>query len=84
MQNAKPRSRAAPKNVRLYSVTQTAKILDCSDMHVYRQIAAGELLAVDIGSAGSGRAKTRIRSDDLDDYIERKTRASADRDGPEP
>lgn len=77
MQNANPRSRTAPRNVRLYSVTQAAEILDCSTMHVYRQIAAGELLAVDIGSAGSGRAKTRIRSDDLADYIERKTRAAA-------
>jgi excisionase family DNA binding protein len=77
MQDANPRSRTAQKNVKLHSVTQVAEILDCSDMHVYRQIAAGELRAVDIGSAGSGRPKTRIRSDDLADYIERKTRGRA-------
>jgi excisionase family DNA binding protein len=77
MANAEPRSRTGRKNVRLYSVTQVAEILDCSDMHVYRQIAAGELRAVDIGSSGSGRPKSRIRSDDLADYIDRKTRAAA-------
>lgn len=77
MQNAKPRSRAAPKNVELYSVTQVAKILDCSYMHVYRQISAGELRAVDIGSAGSGRTKTRVRSDDLAEYIDRNTHGDA-------
>jgi hypothetical protein len=45
-------------------------------MHVYRLISAGELMAVDIGTPGSGRAKTRVRSDDLADYINRNTRGS--------
>jgi len=43
-------------------------------MHVYRLIAAGELRAVDIATPGAGRSKTRVRSDDLADYIDRKTR----------
>jgi hypothetical protein len=46
-------------------------------MHVYRLIAAGELPAVDIATPGAGRSKTRIRSDDLADYIDRKTRGRA-------
>lgn len=74
MQSAKSRPSRAHQDVELYSVTRAAEILDCSDMHVYRQIAAGELRAADIGSPGSGRPKTRIRSDDLADYIDRKTR----------
>jgi len=43
-------------------------------MHIYRLIAAGELEAVDISQPGSRRSKTRIRSDHVDSYIERKTR----------
>jgi excisionase family DNA binding protein len=59
----------------LHSVTETAELLGgCSDMHVYRLIAAGELRAVDIATPGAGRSKTRIRSDDLAGYIDRKTR----------
>jgi hypothetical protein len=46
-------------------------------MHVYRLIAAGELRAVDIATPGAGRTKTRIRGDDLADYIDRKTRGQA-------
>jgi hypothetical protein len=46
-------------------------------MHVYRLIAAGELTAVDIAAPDAGRSKTRIRSDDLADYIDRKTRGRA-------
>jgi excisionase family DNA binding protein len=72
MTHAKQRSRKAQKEVRLYSVTEAARILDCSDMHVYRQIGAGELHAIDIGTPGSGRTKSRIRSDELDDYINRR------------
>ena len=77
MTNTNPRSVRERKDVKLYSVTQVAEILDCSDMHVYRLIAAGELRAADIGTPGSGRPKSRIRSDDLADYIDRKTRGRA-------
>ena len=59
----------------LYTVPGTAEYLECSEMHVYRLIAAGELRAVDTSVPGSKRAKTRIRADDLADYIERKTGA---------
>jgi hypothetical protein len=43
-------------------------------MHVYRLIAAGELEVVDIATPGAGRAKSRIRDDDLAGYIARNTR----------
>lgn len=67
--------RTAHQELRLYTIPETAERLgNCSEMHVYRQIAAGELRAVDIASPGAGRPKTRVRSDDLADYIERKTR----------
>jgi len=75
MQSAKPRPRRGHQSVTLQSVTEVAaEVLHCSEMHVYRLIAAGELPAVDIANPGAGRSKTRIRSDDLAAYIDRKTR----------
>ncbi len=75
MRNAQQRPRDAHQDIKLYSIPEAAQRLgDCSEMHVYRQIAAGELRAVDISTPGSRRTKTRIRSDDLADYIERQTR----------
>jgi hypothetical protein len=47
-------------------------------MHVYRLVSAGLIRAVDIASPGAGRSKTRIRSDDLTDYIERQSRRPAE------
>jgi excisionase family DNA binding protein len=63
--------------VRLHTIPETAELLgDVSKMHVYRLIAAGELRAVDIAERGT-RSKTRVRSDDLAAYIERRTRSRA-------
>jgi excisionase family DNA binding protein len=63
------------QELRLYDIGEVASLLGgCSKMHVYRLITAGELRAVDIANPGAGRSKTRVRSDDLADYIERKTR----------
>jgi excisionase family DNA binding protein len=76
------RSRPSPgrNELRLYTIPETADLMGgVSEMHVYRQIAAGELRAVDIASPGAGRPKTRVRSDDLTDYIERRTRGRASR-----
>lgn len=61
----------------LLTIPATAGRLGSSDMHVYRLIAAGELRAVDISQPGARRSKTRIRSDDLDEYIDRQTRVAA-------
>jgi excisionase family DNA binding protein len=57
----------------MHTVKATAEYLGCSDMHVYRLIAAGELRTVDIAGPAAKRPKIRIRSDDLADYINRKT-----------
>lgn len=59
--------------VRCLRVPDAAEVLACSRDHVYDLIARGELRAVDIGH---GRAKTRIRTDDLQAYIDRRTRAT--------
>jgi excisionase family DNA binding protein len=59
----------------LLSIPETAKALRCHRDHVYTLIAAGELRAVDI--AAGRRPKTRVRSDDLADYIDRHTRSTA-------
>jgi excisionase family DNA binding protein len=62
------------KALDLLTITAAAARLGCSDMHVYRLIAAGELGAVDIAQPGARRSKTRVRSDDVDTYIEARTR----------
>jgi excisionase family DNA binding protein len=77
MQNPKSRPRRGHQAVTLHSVEAAAEILGCSGMHVYRLIAARELTAVDIAMPGAGRTKTRIRSDDLAGYIDRKSRGRA-------
>ncbi len=46
-------------------------------MHIYRLVSTGELRAVDISRKGAGKSKTRIRSDDLDAYIDARTRCAA-------
>ena len=60
--------------IHLLTPLATAERLDCSDMHVYRLVSTGELCAVDISLTGAGKTKTRIRSDDLEAYIEARTR----------
>jgi excisionase family DNA binding protein len=74
---------AQEKALDLLTITVAAARLGCSDMHVYRLIAAGALGAVDIAQPGARRSKTRVRSDEVDAYIEARTRrvrpAAADR-----
>jgi excisionase family DNA binding protein len=67
-------SRTSRSPARLLSVPDAAELLGCSEMHVYRLVSTGELRAVDISRKGAGKSKTRIRSDDLDAYIEARTR----------
>jgi excisionase family DNA binding protein len=56
--------------VRLYSVRTVAERLEMSRVWVYAQIDAGSLRAVELGSS---RAKTRVRSDDLQAFIDART-----------
>lgn len=65
---------ATAEAIVLYSIPIAAKVLDCSKDTVYRLIASGELRAVDIAPPGSRQPKTRVRSDDADAFIERRTR----------
>ena len=65
---------AAEMPVALLTIIATAVRLGCSDDHVYRLISTGELEAVDIAQPGARRSKTRVRSDDLEAYIESRTR----------
>jgi excisionase family DNA binding protein len=70
-------SRPNRSPAQLFSVPAAAARLECSEMHVYRLVSTGELRAVDISRKGAGKSKTRIRSDDLDAYIEARTRCAA-------
>lgn len=60
-------------NTQLLSVPDAARILGCSRTHVYGLIAAGHLRPVEIKATGT-RSKTRIRSDDLEKFVEHRTR----------
>lgn len=71
---AKPMSRRPPAaSLMLYTPAEAGERLRASESHVYRLIADGDLRAVDIAQPGSRRPKTRVRSDDLDAYIEART-----------
>lgn len=61
----------------LLPIPAAAERLGCSEMHIYRLVSTGELSAVDISRKGAGKSKTRIREDELDAYIESRTRRAA-------
>lgn len=56
--------------VRLYSVRTVAERMEMSRFWVYAQIRAGRLRAVELGDE---RAHTRVRSDDLQAFIDART-----------
>lgn len=60
----------------LYTMPQAAEQLGCSQNHVRNLIAKGQLRAVDIAKKGASRPKTRVRHDDLADYVDRHTRST--------
>jgi excisionase family DNA binding protein len=62
----------AAQEPQLLSVPSVAKRLDCSRAHVYRLIAAGALRTVQIKATGT-RAKTRVRVEDLQEFVETRT-----------
>ena len=66
--------RASHPPAQLLPIPAAAERLGCSEMHIYRLVSLGELSAVDISLKGAGKSKTRIRSDELDAYIESRTR----------
>jgi excisionase family DNA binding protein len=76
-------TRPAP-STGLLTIAAAAARLGCSDMHIYRLIAAGELDAVDISQPGARKSKTRVREDNLAAYIAGRTRRAGNRAGPRP
>lgn len=74
----KPMSRRPPNpsSVVLLTPAEAGERIRASEAHVYRLTCIGELRAVDIAVPRSSRQKTRVRSDDLDAYIEKRTRNS--------
>ena len=78
----RPSTRSAGASVsagptELLTILQAAAVLGVkSGTPVYRLISEGELAAVDIGGRGSQRAKTRVRRDDLQAFIDKRTRVA--------
>ena len=64
----------------LYTIPEAADALTCTRQHVYVLISSGLLRAVDIARPGSLRSRLRIRSEDLEDFLERSL-TSLPRDG---
>jgi excisionase family DNA binding protein len=65
-------------STQLLTIDEAGERLGVSGKTVHRLIALGKLRAADVAATGS-RARTRVRDDDLQDYIEaitRETRAS--------
>lgn len=61
----------------LLTIPEAAALLRCGKTHMYELIATGELRVVDMRAAGSKRSKSRIREDDLQTFINRRTRSTA-------
>lgn len=59
----------------LLTVPETAAHLRMDRKTVYRLISSGELRATDISATKGGRTRTRIRRDDLERFIDARTRA---------
>ena len=60
----------------LYSIPRAATYLDCSENHVYRLIADGELDVVDIAPRRSRRSKSRVPQSQLDALIKSRKRTA--------
>lgn len=59
---------------RLFTIPDVADRLGVARSTVYDLIARGELRVVDLGH---GRAKSRVREDDLAQFIDRRTHTAA-------
>lgn len=60
---------------KLLTLPETAEVLGCSRMHVYRLIQSGALATVDISLPGAQRTKTRVADDELDRYLTERRNA---------
>ena len=60
----------------LLTIPEAAAELKCHRDTVYQLIAAGQLKAVDIAVRVGTRTKTRVRRDDLIEFIDTRTRTA--------
>lgn len=61
-------------STKLLTIPETADELGIAATTVYRMIACGDLRAVDMAVPGAKKSKTRVREDDLEAFIEGRTR----------
>ena len=61
-------------STQLLTIPQAAERLGIATNTVYKMIASGDLRAVDMSVPGARTSKTRVRDDDLDAFIEGRTR----------
>lgn len=64
-------------STKLLTIPEAAEELRLAANTVYKLIATGDLRAVDMAVAGARKSKTRVRQDDLDAFIEARSRESA-------
>lgn len=70
------RRAAAVETPKLLPIHVAAGMIGCSENHIYRLIADGELDTVDIATPGARKSKTRITPEAIDAYIARKLRTA--------
>jgi len=58
----------------LLTIPEAGEKLGVSPNTVYKLIAGGDLRAVDMSSSNAKRSRTRVRADDLEAFIEARTR----------
>lgn len=74
-----PQPKTPPRHppVDVLTIPEAARFLRCSEMHVYRLIAAGDLEITDISVSGSPSTKSRVRADSIADFLNRRTQKTA-------
>jgi excisionase family DNA binding protein len=63
--------------LQLYTVPEAAKMLGVSRAHAYRLVASGELRVIDVGLKGSAKPMSRVRADDIAEFIASRTEGTA-------
>jgi len=64
---------AQPKSDAMLTIPETAERLRCSENHVYRLIASGDLSCTDIAQRGSRQPKTRVPETAITAFINART-----------
>lgn len=61
-------------SAKLLTIPETAEELGISPNTVYKMIRCGDLRAVDMAVPGAKAPKTRVRQEDLEAFIDARTR----------